>query len=96
MPFLSTTPHKTSPTRSIIQSHAGEIIKSQPLSLQLATRLHATREVVAGEDDLEVVSDEGAHVAVRVANLVLRLVRLHHDEIGIGALDRLVGRTVYH
>ena len=29
-----------------------------------ATRLHATREVVAGEDDLEVVGDEGAHVAV--------------------------------
>lgn len=27
-------------------------------------RLHATREVVAGEDDLEVVDDEGAHVAV--------------------------------
>ena len=29
-----------------------------------ATRLHATREVVAGEEDLEVVGDERAHVAV--------------------------------
>ena len=28
------------------------------------TRLHATREVGAGEDDLEVVGAEGAHVAV--------------------------------
>lgn len=49
---------------------------SLPLRLQLATGLltaafsggatglHATREVVAGKDDLEVVGDEGAHVAV--------------------------------
>ena len=47
-----------------------------PLRLQLAARLmtaafsggatglHATREVVAGKDDLEVVSNEGAHVAI--------------------------------
>lgn len=59
-----------------------------------ATRLHTAREVVAGEHYLEVVGDEGAHVAVGVANLVLRLVRLHHGEVGIGAFDRLVGRTV--
>ena len=29
-----------------------------------AAGLHATREVVAGKDDLEVVSNEGAHVAI--------------------------------
>lgn len=59
-----------------------------------AAGLHATRDVVAGEHDLEVVGDERAHVAVRVANLVLRTVRLHHGEVGIRALHRLVGRTV--
>ena len=58
---------------------------SQPLRLQLAARLltaafscgaawlHATREVVAGKDDLEVIGDEGTHEAVRVADFVLRL-----------------------
>ena len=71
---------------------------SQPLRLQLAAGLltaafsgraashYATREVVAGKDDLEVIGDEGAHEAVRVANLVLRLVRLHHSEVGLCAL----------
>ena len=59
-----------------------------------AAGLHATRDVVASEHDLEVVSDERAHVAVGVANLVLRLVRLHHGEVSLRALRRLVGRTV--
>lgn len=36
---------------------------------------YATRDVVACEDDLEVVGHEGAHVAVGVANFVLRLTR---------------------
>ena len=49
----------------------------QPLNLHLAARLltaatfsggaaglHATREVVAGKHDLEVVSDEGTHISV--------------------------------
>lgn len=36
---------------------------------------YATRDVVASEDDLEVVGHEGAHVAVGVADLVLRLTR---------------------
>lgn len=34
---------------------------------------YATREVVAGKENLEVVGDEGAHEAVGVADLVLRL-----------------------
>lgn len=73
-------------------------------------RLHATCEVVAGDDDLEVVDDEGAHVAVgggKVAVyylgigmktgenwVLLRLVGLHHGEVSLGALDRRSGRTV--
>lgn len=36
---------------------------------------YATRDVVACKDDLEVVGDEGAHVAVGVVDLVLRLTR---------------------
>ena len=49
----------------------------RPLNLHLAARLltattfsggaaglHATREVVAGKHDLEVVGDEGTHIAV--------------------------------
>lgn len=79
---------------------------SQPLRLQLAARLltaafsggaaglHATREVVAGKDDLEVIGDEGAHVAVGVADLVLRLVRLHHSEVSLRALRRRCRRAV--
>lgn len=79
---------------------------SQPLRLQLAARLltaafsggaawlHATREVVAGKDDLEVVGDEGAHEAVRVADLVLRLVGLHHGEVSLRAFRRRSRRTV--
>lgn len=79
---------------------------SQPLRLQLAARLltaafsggaaglHATREVVAGKDDLEVIGDEGAHVAVGVADLVLRLVRLHHGEVSLCALRRCSRRAV--
>ena len=71
---------------------------SHLLRLQLATRLltaafsggaaglQATREVVAREDDLEVVGDEGAQIAVRIADLVLRLVGLHHGEISLRAL----------
>lgn len=78
---------------------------SQPLRLQLAglltaafsggaVGLHATREVVAGKDDLEVIGDEGAHEAVRVANLVLRLVGLHHGEVSLCALRRRSRRAV--
>lgn len=48
----------------------------------------AAREVVAGKDDLEVVGDEGAHEAVRIADFVLRLVRLHHGNVGIRAIRR--------
>ena len=59
-----------------------------------AARLYATRDVVAGEDNLEVVGDERAHEAVGVANLVLRLVGLHHGEVSLRALGGLVGRTV--
>ena len=73
---------------------------SQPLRLQLAAGLlaaafgggaaggHATREVVARKDDLEVVGDEGAQIAVRISDLVLRLVRLHHGEVSLRALGR--------
>lgn len=79
---------------------------SQPLRLQLAAGLltaafsggaaglHATREVVAGEHDLEVVGDERTKIAVRVANLVLRLVGLHHGEVSLRALRRRSRRTV--
>lgn len=79
---------------------------SQPLKLQLAAWLltaafscgaawlHATREVVAGKHDLEVVGDEGAHEAVRVADLVLRLVGLHHSEVSLRALRRRCRRAV--
>nr|DAR58960.1 MAG TPA: hypothetical protein [Caudoviricetes sp.] len=59
-----------------------------------AARGHAACEVVAGEDDLEVVGDEGAHVAVGVAYLVLRLVGLHHGKVSLGALGRRGGRAV--
>lgn len=38
-----------------------------------AASRYATREIVARKHYLEVVGDEGAHVAVRIANLVLRL-----------------------
>ena len=79
---------------------------SRPLRLQLAARLltaafsggaawlYATREVVAGKDDLEVIVDEGAHVAVGVADLVLRLVGLHHGEVSLRALRRRCRRAV--
>ena len=73
----------------------------RPLNLHLAARLltaatfsggaaglHATREVVASEHDLEVVGDEGAHEAVGVADLVLRLVRLHHGEVSLRKLRK--------
>ena len=53
-----------------------------------ATGLHTTSEVVAGKHDLEVVGDKGAHEAVRIADLVLRLVRLHHGEVSIRAIRR--------
>ena len=52
---------------------------------------YATREVVAREHDLEVVGDKGAQIAVRIADLVLRLVRLHHGNVSIRAI-RLCGR----
>lgn len=79
---------------------------SQPLRLQLAARLltaafgggaawlHATREVVASKDDFEVIGDEGAQIAVRIADLVLRLVRLHHGEVSLRALRRRCRRAV--
>lgn len=79
---------------------------SQPLRLQLAARLltaafsggaawlHATREVVAGKEDLEVIGHEGAHEAVRVADFVLRLVGLHHSEVSLRALRRRCRRAV--
>ena len=70
---------------------------SLPLAIQLAARLLTTAGATASHyATREVVGDEGAHEAVMVADLVLRPVRLHHGEIDIGALDRLVGRTVYH
>lgn len=59
-----------------------------------AAGLHATRDIVAGKHDLEVVGDEGAHEAVGGANLVLRLVGLHHGEVSLRALGRLVRRAV--
>ena len=37
-----------------------------------ATGLHAACEVVASEDDLEVVGDKGAQIAIGVADFVLR------------------------
>ena len=49
---------------------------------------YAACEVVAGEDDLEVVGDKGAQIAVRIADLVLRLVRLHHGHVSIRAIRR--------
>nr|DAH90493.1 MAG TPA: hypothetical protein [Bacteriophage sp.] len=55
---------------------------------------YAACEVVAGEDDLEVVGDEGAHVAVGVAYLVLRLVGLHYGKVSLGTLGRRGGRAV--
>lgn len=57
-------------------------------------RGHAACEVVAGEDDLEVVGDEGAHVAVGVAYLALRLVGLHQEYVGRGACGIVLGRAV--
>lgn len=53
-----------------------------------ATSRYASREVVAGEHNLEVVGDEGAHEAVGVANLVLRLVGLHHGEVNLRNLRK--------
>ena len=53
-----------------------------------AAGLHATREVVASEHDLEVVGDEGAHETVGAADLVLRLVRLHHGEVSLRNLRK--------
>ena len=79
---------------------------SVPLRLQLAAGLltaafsggaaglHATREVVASKDDFEVIGDEGAQIAVGVADLVLRLVRLHHGEVSLRALGRRSRRAV--
>lgn len=55
---------------------------------------YAACEVVAGEDDLEVVGDEGAHVAVGVAYLALRLVGLHQECVGRGACGIVLGRAV--
>ena len=49
---------------------------------------YAAREVVASKDDLEVVGDKGAHEAVRIADFVLRLVRLHHGNVSIRAIRR--------
>ena len=49
---------------------------------------YAAREVVAGEHDLEVVGDKGAQIAVRIADLVLRLVRLHHGNVSLRAIRR--------
>lgn len=60
-----------------------------------ATASHyAACEVVAGEDDLEVVGDERAHVAVGVAYLALRLVGLHQEYVGRGACGIVLGRAV--
>ena len=79
---------------------------SLPLRLQLAARLltaalsggaaglHATREVVSGKHDFEVVGDEGAQIAVRIADLVLRLVGLHHGDVSLRALRRRCRRAV--
>lgn len=55
---------------------------------------YAACEVVAGEDDLEVVGDDGAHVAVGVAYLALRLVGLHQEYVGRGAYGIVLGRAV--
>ena len=52
---------------------------------------YAAREVVASKDDIDVVGDKGAHEAVRIADFVLRPVRLHHGNVGIRAI-RLFGR----
>lgn len=51
-----------------------------------ATGGFTTRDVVTCEDDLQVIGHEGAHVAVGVADFVLRLVGFHHGEVSIGAL----------
>ena len=69
-------------------------VEPPPPSVVEPAGLYATREVVACEHRLEVVGDERVHEAVRVANLVLRLVRLHYSEVSLGALGRLVGRKV--
>ena len=53
-----------------------------------AARGHTASDVVASEHDLEVVGDKGAQIAVRIADFVLRLVRLHHGEVSIRALGR--------
>ena len=78
----------------------GEVGAGRDLTLRLdaAARLlttagasvsrYATCEVVASEHDLEVVGDKGAHEAVRIADLVLRLVRLHHGNVSIRAIRR--------
>ena len=55
---------------------------------------YAAREVVASKDDLEVVGDKGAHEAVRIADFVLRLVRLHHGNVSIRAIRRCGRWTV--
>ena len=68
---------------------------SLPLAIQLAARLLTTAGATASHyATREVVGDEGAHEAERVADLVLRLVRLHHGEVSLCALDRLVGRFI--
>ena len=57
-------------------SNGATALGSRTATCSRAARLHATRDVVVGKHNLEVVGNERAHVAVRVANLVLRLVRL--------------------
>lgn len=49
---------------------------------------YATCEVVSREHDLEVVGDERAHEAVRIADLVLRLVRIHHGNVSLRTIRR--------
>lgn len=59
-----------------------------------AARHYATREVVAGKDDLEVVRNERAHERVGIANLVLRLVSLHYGKVGGAAIGVAGGGLV--
>lgn len=55
---------------------------------------NAAREVGVGKHHLHVVGHERAHEAVRVANLVLHLVRLHHRHVSFATIGRCGGRAV--
>lgn len=55
---------------------------------------NAAREVGVGKHHLHVVGHERAHETVRVANLMLRLVRLHHRHVSFATIGRCGGRAV--